>query len=65
VLTRRVAENNFADAAHLYSKAIEKNGLDATLYCNRAYARMKMEEYGYAIDDSSTSTCLMCLCTAT
>lgn len=49
--------------------SIEKNPLDATLYCNReltclrsvlllivcqgAYTRMKLEEQGYAIDDCS------------
>jgi len=40
-------------AAKLYSEAIEKNPNDSTLWCNRAYARMKLEEFGYALSDAS------------
>jgi len=40
-------------AARLYSEAIEKNPNDPTLWCNRAYARMKLEEFGYALSDAS------------
>ncbi|THG95052.1 hypothetical protein EW145_g8032 [Phellinidium pouzarii] len=46
--------NDFASAATLYSQAIEHNPTDAIFYCNRAYARMKLEEHGYAIGDCST-----------
>jgi len=35
-------------AAQLYSLAIEHNPGDATLFCNRAYTRIKLEEHGYA-----------------
>lgn len=45
--------HDFLGAANLYSEAIEKNPNDATLWCNRAYARMKLEEYGYALSDAS------------
>ncbi|KAG8909541.1 hypothetical protein FRC01_006869, partial [Tulasnella sp. 417] len=45
--------NAFAEAAKLYGQAIEKNPLDSTLFCNRAYTRMKMEENGYAIADAT------------
>lgn len=46
-------KHDFAKAAEIYSKAIELNHTDATLFCNRAYARMKIEEHGYAIGDCS------------
>ena len=46
--------HNFPAAAQLYSEAIEKNPLEPTLWCNRAYARMKLEEFGYALTDAST-----------
>ncbi|KAG6866725.1 hypothetical protein C0991_011384 [Blastosporella zonata] len=45
--------HNFPAAAKLYSEAIEKNPKDATLWCNRAYTRMKLEEYGYALTDAT------------
>ncbi|KAH8828230.1 phosphoprotein phosphatase [Flagelloscypha sp. PMI_526] len=44
-------QHNFAKAAELYGDAIELNGGDATLWCNRAYMRIKLEEFGYAIAD--------------
>ncbi|KAJ7282984.1 phosphoprotein phosphatase [Mycena rebaudengoi] len=46
--------HDFPNAARLYSEAIEKNPGDATIWCNRAYARMRLEEYGYALNDAST-----------
>jgi serine/threonine-protein phosphatase 5 len=46
--------HDFPAAAQLYSEAIEKNPLESTLWCNRAYARMKLEEFGYALTDAST-----------
>ncbi|KAJ7217829.1 phosphoprotein phosphatase [Mycena pura] len=44
--------HNFPSAAGLYSDAIEKNPADATIWCNRAYTRMKLEEFGYALADA-------------
>lgn len=35
--------------------------MDATLWCNRAYMRTKLEEHGYALADASES-CLTLLC---
>ncbi|KAG9078185.1 hypothetical protein FRC06_008498, partial [Ceratobasidium sp. 370] len=46
-------QNHFADAALKYGEAIAHNPFDATLYCNRAYMRMKIEQHGYAIDDAN------------
>ncbi|KAL1742474.1 Metallo-dependent phosphatase-like protein [Schizophyllum fasciatum] len=45
--------HNFAGAIELYTRAIEKNPTDATFWCNRAYARMKLEEFGYALNDAT------------
>ncbi|KAJ6596660.1 phosphoprotein phosphatase [Mycena sp. CBHHK59/15] len=45
--------HDFPTAARLYSEAIEKNSTDATIWCNRAYTRMKLEEFGYALTDAS------------
>lgn len=44
--------HNFTTAVGLYSKAIELNPRDATVWCNRAAARTKLEEYGFALDDA-------------
>ncbi|KAI4526227.1 protein phosphatase 5 [Schizophyllum commune Loenen D] len=54
------AAHDFAKAVELYSSAIEKNPGDATIWCNRAYARMKLEEFGYALNDASArATCYL------
>ncbi|KAJ7045719.1 phosphoprotein phosphatase [Mycena alexandri] len=47
------SSHDFPKAARLYSEAIEKNPADATIWCNRAYTRMKLEEFGYALSDCS------------
>lgn len=47
------SSNDFSTAIKLYTDAIEKNPNDATIWCNRAYARMKLEEFGYALTDAS------------
>ncbi|KAJ7772592.1 phosphoprotein phosphatase [Mycena maculata] len=47
------SSHDFPTAARLYSEAIEKNQSDATIWCNRAYTRMKLEEFGYALTDAS------------
>ena len=39
-------------AVQLYSAALEHNPGDATLFCNRAYTRIKLEEHGYALHDA-------------
>ena len=52
--------HDFPAAAQLYSEAIEKNPLEPTLWCNRAYARMKLEEFGYALTDASTYLAQAC-----
>ncbi|KAG1716417.1 hypothetical protein ID866_769 [Astraeus odoratus] len=45
--------HSFTDAIKLYSEAIELNPTDATFWCNRATARTKLEEYGFALSDAS------------
>ena len=49
------AAHEFNKAADLYTLAIEKNPADPTLWCNRAYTRIKLEEHGYGLSDASTS----------
>lgn len=49
------AAHDFPEAAKLYSFAIEKNPTDATIWCNRAAARIKIEEHGYALSDACMS----------
>lgn len=45
--------HHFNNAAELYTKAIELNPRDATLWCNRAYTRIKLEEHGYGLSDAT------------
>ncbi|KAG6898180.1 hypothetical protein C0992_004167 [Termitomyces sp. T32_za158] len=45
--------HDFPTAAKFYTAAIEKNPGEPTLWCNRAYTRMKLEEYGYALSDAT------------
>ncbi|KAH9832170.1 phosphoprotein phosphatase [Rhodofomes roseus] len=45
--------HEFNKAAELYSKAIELNPFDATIWCNRAYTRVKLEEHGYGLSDAA------------
>ncbi|KAF8608507.1 protein phosphatase 5 [Ceratobasidium sp. AG-I] len=47
-------QNKFAEAALKYSESLEHNPFDATVYCNRAWMRMKIEQHGFAIDDATT-----------
>lgn len=48
------AAHEFRKAADLYTQALDRNPFDATLWCNRAYARIKLEEHGYALSDAGT-----------
>jgi hypothetical protein len=48
------AAHGFRKAADLYTQALDRNPFDPTLWCNRAYARIKLEEHGYALSDAST-----------
>ncbi|KAF5370719.1 hypothetical protein D9758_001898 [Tetrapyrgos nigripes] len=50
--------HDFPTAASLYTQAIEKNPNEPTLWCNRAYARMKLEEFGYAVADATQAVAL-------
>jgi len=51
-------QNHFEEAALKYSEALEHNPFDATLFCNRAYMRMKIEQHGFAIDDATKAVTL-------
>ena len=50
-------DHNFPNATRLYSEAIDLDPTDKTYWCNRAVARMKLEEYGYAVNDASEHPC--------
>ena len=52
------AAHEFKKAADLYTQALDHNPFDATLWCNRAYTRIKLEEIGYALSDASTGSFL-------
>ena len=54
-LRNRVIGHHFNEAADLYTKALELNPKDATLWCNRAYTRIKLEEHGYGLADATTA----------
>ena len=44
-LIKRSIDKNFLGAAKLYGEAIEKNDQDATIWCNRAFARMNLASF--------------------
>jgi serine/threonine-protein phosphatase 5 len=48
-----VAEKHYAAAVHLYTQALEIQPDNAVLYANRAFAHIKIEEYGSAVMDAS------------
>ncbi|GBG69023.1 hypothetical protein CBR_g3721 [Chara braunii] len=48
-------ERKFQQAIDLYTQAIEANPKCAVYYANRAFAHTKLEEYGSAVEDSTTA----------
>ena len=47
------AEKHYQDAIELYTQAISKNPTSSVYFSNRAFAHIKLEEYGSAIEDAS------------
>jgi len=47
------SERKFAHAIDLYTQAIELNGQNAVYLANRAFAHLRLEEYGSAILDAT------------
>lgn len=45
--------HKYAQAIDLYTQAIELNGQNAVYWANRAFAHIKLEEYGSAIQDAT------------
>ncbi|CAK9314701.1 unnamed protein product [Citrullus colocynthis] len=45
--------HKYAQAINLYTQAIELNNQNAIYWANRAFARIKLEEYGSALEDAS------------
>lgn len=52
---RAFGAKRYAKAVELYSKAIEANPSVAVYYSNRAFAHLRLENYGAAINDASTA----------
>lgn len=52
------AAHEFNKAADLYTQALDHNPFDPILWCNRAYARIGLEEHGYALNDAGTASIL-------
>ncbi|CAG9466709.1 unnamed protein product [Pedinophyceae sp. YPF-701] len=48
-------EKHFAKALDLYSQAIDLNPSNAVYYGNRAFAHLKLENYGAAVSDASAA----------
>ncbi|GAQ87925.1 protein phosphatase 5 [Klebsormidium nitens] len=46
-------DHKFAHAVDLYTQALEIRSDNAILYANRAFAHIKLEEYGSAVEDAS------------
>lgn len=45
--------HKYAQAINLYTQAIELNNQNAIYWANRAFAHIKLEEYGSALEDAS------------
>lgn len=49
-----ITEQHYSEATELFTQAIRLNPRESVFFGNRAMARMKMEEYGGAVADTST-----------
>jgi serine/threonine-protein phosphatase 5 len=47
------SDRKFSHAIDLYTQAIELNGQNAVYFANRAFAHLRLEEYGSAILDAT------------
>lgn len=52
------AEKNYLLAIEQYGKAIESNPLSAVYHANRAFAHIRMETYGSAVEDAAQAIAL-------
>lgn len=50
---RCTAEKNYLLAIELYGQAIDSNPLNAVYHANRAFAHIRMETYGSAMEDAT------------
>eukprot|EP01103_Thecamoeba_quadrilineata_P015013 TRINITY_DN4615_c0_g1_i1.p1 TRINITY_DN4615_c0_g1~~TRINITY_DN4615_c0_g1_i1.p1 ORF type:complete len:165 (+),score=41.18 TRINITY_DN4615_c0_g1_i1:27-497(+) len=58
VANRLFADKKFAQAYEKYTSAIERNPNNPILYSNRAFADLKLENYGLAIEDATKAIAL-------
>lgn len=55
ILSLCFSAHKYSQAIDLYTQAIEINSKNAVYWANRAFAHIKLEEYGSAIQDASTA----------
>ena len=55
---RRTAEKHFQQAVDVYTEAIARNPTSAVYFSNRAFAHIRLEEYGSAILDATQAITL-------
>lgn len=53
-----LAEKNYMLAIEQYGKAIDSNPLSAVYHANRAFAHIRMETYGSAVEDAAQAIAL-------
>lgn len=53
-----LAEKNYLLAIEQYGKAIDSNPLSAVYHANRAFAHIRMETYGSAVEDAAQAIAL-------
>lgn len=53
ILSIFFSAHKYAQAIDLYTQAIALNSQNAVYWANRAFAHIKLEEYGSAIQDAS------------
>lgn len=53
IISLHFSARKYAQAIDLYTQAIELNSQNAVYWANRAFAHIKREEYGSAIQDAS------------
>lgn len=51
-LSLTLAEKDYEQSIDLYTKAIELDDQNAVYYANRSFAYLRMESYGYALQDA-------------
>ena len=48
-----IPDKNYEEAIKFYTEAINLNPKAAVYYANRSFAQLRIENYGYALEDAS------------